>query len=231
MSTTQALRDILAPLEEQVRERECRVFPSLFDADADDVTAFPRPLSWRWSSCETALKYFGAQTALLRLPLFWQVEAPFVEACRNVGATAFCNERDNMPVGGVAITNADANVIVTDAADAAAFRAYLDLRKILTPVSWILVHRDTPEPASRFPDNAAHEVHIAPGVPILVQCPELFNSTDAFHEADDARIALDERKAVLEATDEMVPALQLPVASRLRERGECACGKRILEKL
>lgn len=210
------LRTRLDAIEPHIQEMDCFVVPSTFDPDDVELRAFPIPNSWKWSSCEEMLKAFKSRVVMMRLPLFWQLEPALYEACQAAHATIFINEPENMPMGAEAIRQGEVDTIVTTAADAAAFSAYLLEKKLHSSCNWIIVHRA--EEAWNIPailqiadTRVAQEVHLLPGAVALYQCPALAEAkTAAFH--------------ICEYTNPLVP-LEIPF--ELTSREKCSCGETV----
>lgn len=221
-------------LEGRMAAMPCRLFPSSFDPTDPEMTAIPRPLDWRWSSCERMLRYFGAKTVMLQLPNFWQVESYVHAACKNVGASLFPNEPENMPVGAAAIRSGEANVVIAEADHAATFASFLSDRGALFPEAWITIHQ--PDAASwvrpaRIQDKVAHEIHLFPGMPILEQCEQLANNGRMhFHLSDDFIWEIFDDRAQIANKDEEFPFTQLELPFLLREIEVCTCDKKIYER-
>ncbi len=232
--TPSELRDRLSVFETKLKEVSCRVVPTSFDPNDPDLRAFPRPLSWKWSSCEDALKRFAPRVVMMRLPLFWQVEPLLHEACRAVPAPIFVNDADNMPVGEAAIRLAYVDTVVTDTSDSFAFSSFLSEKKTL-PKSWIIIHRpdstwDIPTPLRDARETrVAQEVHVFPGVPILHQCAELSEKKEpAFHASAEFQIEVEKDRIYISgSTSDPFPLSRLEIPLALRETGLCPCGKKI----
>lgn len=219
-----------------MQEIPCRVVPTSFDPDDPDLRAFPRLLSWQWSSCEDALKRFAPRVVMMRLPLFWQVEPLLHAACRSVPAPIFVNDADNMPVGEAAIRLAYVDTVVTDTADAFKFSSFLSDKKTWSK-SWLIIHRPDSSwdiPPSLGDAQVAQEVHIFPGVPLLIQCADLANvrSSALFHGSLEFKMdILTDRIAITGSNEDPVPLTNLEIPLRLKRNGVCACGEEIVQRI
>ncbi len=175
------------------------------------------------------------KVALVRLPLFWQVLSLVHEACGRAGCTLFANERDNMPLANAAVRSAEANIVLTDAKDAYALSLFLAEKNTRMP-NWFIVHEtkgDWTTPVMLDSDaKIVQEVHLFPGVPLLVQCEDLSKQRSAsFHAASGIAIeCLDETTLVTSAEAMFVPLEQYWLDVRLATKGTCSCGKEIFEK-
>lgn len=208
----------------------CRLFPAAFDPADANLGAFPCALDWQWRSCEMALKHFNARGIVMRLPLFWQLETPLHAAGQAAGAPLFINDQGNMPVGAEAV-RAGLDTVVTDALDAKAFALYLAERAVRVS-SWILIH---PLPAAAWvlPEelasdaHVAQEVHLFPGVPLLVQCPYLVEKkVQQFHLVHP--FTLEDGKRLINPGDELLPPWRYALSLTLKAAEPCACGEETL---
>lgn len=211
---------ILADIEPKIPDMACRVVPSSFNPDDPQLRAVPRPLEASWPSAEAILKAFGVRAVMMRLPLFWQTEPLLHAACRAAGAPIFTNDPENMPLGAAALSNG-VDTVVTTAADAAAFAGYLAEKHTPLPPFWIIVHQaDAPRwevPTMLRGVKVAQEVHLFPGVPVLVQCPALVGK-NRYHFSDIH-------------SQEPLPLSELELPFVLKDCGTCVCGKAIGERV
>ncbi len=228
---------ILGEIENRIPEMNCRVVPSSFNPDDENLRAFPYTLSPSWNSCETALRAFGARGVMMRLPLFWQTESLLHSACRAVGAFIFLNETANMPVGALAIRVAEVATVVTDINDAYLFSSYLAENKFPMGKTWIIVHpikegvRAIPEALMEKGIHVAQEVHVFPGVPVLDQCANLWADKSTRFHVSDSYIHENAGGGLLitSAENEPMPFFRYHLSIPLRESGKCVCGKIIFE--
>ncbi len=197
-----------------------RFIPSSFDPTDRHLAVVPCPASHRWESCKALLARSGAQTLLLRLPLFWQVLSPLYAICKETGTAIYPNEVENLNVGAAALSTAANVAVVTGAADAARFALYLQEKSIPLPKAWLLIHHPQTK-AWHMPEvftgmiDVQQEIHLFPGVPVLVQCEALARAkTYAFH-ASEGLLALQEKYT-------------LPFGIRTID-DPCSCGKEILQ--
>ncbi len=193
-----------------------RFIPASFDPNNTDDPLL-RPLDWRWDSLTEALGWCDTKIALLRLPLFWQVLSPVHAAAVAARCGLFVNEKENMPLGEAAVRVGEANTVVTDTKDAFAFSLYLAEHNTRLK-NWFIIHEatqdwDIPITLTGTEYNVVQEVHVHPGVPVLVQCKELsLSKKPHFHATADYALT--------------ASALEVP----LLNVGVCACGKEVLAK-
>jgi hypothetical protein len=230
-TTPQEYLRLLEAIEQVVPARPCRVFPSSFDPQDPHQRSVPRPLFSRWESCEETLRTFGSRGVILRLPLFWQVEAPLHHACTAAKATLFVNDPGNMPVGAEAVRSAGLDTVLTDTEDAGRFASYLLNESRVLPPRWILIHR--PDHAWVVPaaldaaDRVAQEVHLFPGVPFLYQCPALIEKREPiFHSGGQYHIQIEEGETHITNREEFsLPLWRYRLPRTLAHAGTCSCGR------
>ncbi len=222
---------ILDCIEPSIPNRPCEIAPTSFDANDPELRALPRPMGWRWTSAENALRGFKTRGVMMRLPLFWQVEPALFAAGQSIGVPIFVNDQDNMPVGAAAIQTAGMDTVVTDSADALTFSSFLSGSKSAFPSSWLIVYPislDTwniPAPAREANVCVAQEVHLFPGVPLLTQCEHLISTKDSvFHVCDEYLLEQD-GLSVTSISPVPLPLLRYKLGTRLSTGGTCVCGK------
>jgi len=241
ISIAQKLLPILEPLQDKIKDWHCRVVPSTANSADSAFRALPLAREWRWHTCEEHLKRFNADTLILQLPSFWQVE-PFVYAAAHNAKTPMCIiEPQNYPLDKASIKLASANAVLAEATEAAAIAEYLHAGQIELPPYWMLVHAAdatswrTPHLLQNRQLEVAEEVHLAPGVPLLVQCGHSMTAqNNLFH-----RSSLFEWNSDLAApaisTSEKMPMLfsltNFALPFQLKDRGVCACGQTLLERI
>lgn len=208
--------------------------PTSFDPADPLLRGFPRPRGWDWRSARRALERFGGPGAIVRLPLFWQIETPLYRAGKAAGVFLYFNERGNMPLGAAAIELASAATIVTDTDDAARFATFLESKPAPAQnLSWIIIHRidgawTLPTAALAPGSKAAQEVHLFPGVSVLEQCDALMEEkSPLFHASDECSIDLSTGRLTGFSPLPLV-RYQLPIA--LRSAGTCRCGREIIAR-
>ncbi len=234
-TTPEKFLELLKDIEDKIPEMNCRVMPSSFDPDDQNLLAYPYYLSPRWDSCEKALRAFGARGVMMRLPLFWQTESLLHSACRAAGAFIFINEPENMPVGALALREGEVNTIVTDINDVFVFSSYLRDNKFPLNQTWIIVHPlknkigTIPEVLMKKEVLVAQEVHLFPGVPILEQCSTLWKEKKLlFHLLDLYVIEKKDNKSLLSnISDSPFSFFRYELPLHLNEAGRCGCGKDI----
>jgi hypothetical protein len=230
---------MLEPLEARIRGEGWRVVPSAFDPADPHLRALPLPAAWRWRTLEDHIKSFSPETLVLQVPIFWQLE-PFAYLASSAAGAGICIlEPQNYPLTKAAVRLASANAIVAEASEAAAIAEHLENTSTELPPYWVLVHAvdasqwDLPSGLKSRAVRAAQEVHLAPGVPLLVQCEgivagaqeSLYHRSDIFEWGGGLDAPSITNKAPLPFKLE---GFALPFS--LEEAGACACGKRLLAR-
>src|SRR5262249_4568895 len=150
-------------------------------------------------------------------------------------AFVFVNDESNMPLAAAAIERAEIDTVLTTYGDALAFSAYLNDQNRTPPRNWIVLidaaHAAHAIAAPLERPNVAYEVHAFPGVPVLVQCPELAARGPVRFHAEASFLADHTTDAALitSAADEPFPLLRYRLPFQLRASGACGCGEKILE--
>ncbi len=232
-TTPETFLKLLERIESRIPEMNCRVMPSSFNPDDENLRAFPYHLSPRWGSCERALRESGSHGVMMRLPLFWQVESNLYHACRAANAFLFLNESENMPLGAAALRLAEIDAVVTDTKDAFAFSLYLSSNNSPLDFTWVIVHTadygaiKIPEILLQEGAKVIQEVHIFPGVPVLEQCSPIWKDKSSFfHVSDDYILEqIGNNDAITSANDAPLPFFRYELPLRLREEKKCSCGK------
>lgn len=197
-----------------------RFVPTSFDPDDPTSSVVRFSASWQWESLAETLARYNPHVLLLRLPLFWQVLSPLHAVCKRTGCALYINEQENPAAGEAAARVGEANVVITDAKDAFSFSLYVAERNVHIP-SWILIHDPTGDweiPIILREEHAqvAQEVHLFPGIPLLIQCEAL------------AR----EKLPFFHMTGSIETLFDLPITYALEPKlissGICTCGKEIL---
>lgn len=151
-------------------QNPCRYFPGSFDAEDTDTKHVILLSSYRWESCERALGAFKSRGVMNRLPPFWQLESLLHAACRAQGAYIFVNDRANMPLGALAIRDAQIDTVITDFQDAIDFSSYLEKIMMPLPPHWLIVctpEQETTSLPSVFAETntrVIREIHSSPGI-------------------------------------------------------------------
>lgn len=224
------LSEALERIEAQIPNIPCRLFPTSFDADDAALRALPVRPDWKWESCEAALRSLAASGVMMRLPLFWQLEAPLHGACRSAHVPIFVNDPENMPLGSAALKDGGVDAVVTTERDAFAFSLHLDEKNVPYP-SWLIIHEPRTEwriPASLEASDAkvAREVHLFPGVPALTQCEALHAAKEArFHACEEFIWEFEDAPLLTSARESPFPLVRYAFPVSLRESGTCGCGK------
>lgn len=229
---------ILEPLQEVLATQPVRVVPSSFDSTDPNLRALPLPTDWRWPSLAEALAALEVHTLILQQPGFWQMEPLAFYAARQ-SSIPICNiEPQNYPLDRAAIRFAGADGVLAEASEAAAIAEYLHVNNVAPCKAWILIHAadaphwDTPPTLVRAQVGVAHEVHLTPGVPLLVQCKHLAKgSVPRFHRSSIFTWGDNLDAPTISATALMPFALaDFPLPFSLKDEGLCACGDRLYSR-
>lgn len=237
-SLAQQLAPVLDPIQEGIKNMHCRVVPSTSNSGDPYLRALPLAREWRWPSLESHLTRFRPETLIVQLPSFWQVEPLVHAASRAAGAPVCIVEPQNYPLDKAAIRLASANAILAEAGEAGAIADYLHAGQVALPPFWILIHAgdapswSTPHLLKSPGLQVAQEVHMAPGVPLLVQCADIvgaqsgtYHRSDLFAWSDDlAHPSVSTHGSLLFELKDFA----LPFA--LKDVGACACGKQLLAR-
>ncbi len=225
---------LLEKIESKVPEMNCRVMPSSFNPDDENLRAFPYYLAPRWDSLERALRESGSHGVMMRLPLFWQVESNLHHACRATDAFLFLNEPENMPLGAAALRLAEIDAVITDTKDAFAFSLYLSSNNSPLDFTWLIIH-SADKDAVKIPEillgrgaKVIQEVHIFPGVTVLEQCSHIWkDKSPRFHVSDDYILEkIGDKMTVTSANDAPLPFFRYELSLRLSEEKKCSCGEK-----
>lgn len=204
--------------------------PSSFDPNDTALKAVPRPYEWRWESCEDILRAGNATIVMSMLPFFWQLASPLHKICTAVGAPLFSNQPENMPVGAAAIQDAGINAVLSTPQDAAAFSLFLLERNVPLPATWLLVYSgaaaawDIPISLNDA-QTVAREVHLCPGLPLLVQCPAQARAhAEDFHLSKEFAWDFADKTPRVSIKDASLLPLHLySLPFSLAEKGACSC--------
>ncbi len=190
-------------------EMTLRLTPSSFDPHDPKLRGLRR--ASRWKTAAEALTALSARGVALTLPLFWQLEAPCFEICREIGLSLFVTQADNIPLLAASLRGANIDTVISEPTDAATLATYLAEKDMPLP-QFLLVHRadsswTLPHELEGAP-RIAQEVHLTPGLPVFSQCATLIQARSSFFHT----------------TNEALPAgFVLPPAQR---GPECVCGQK-----
>ena len=238
VSLAQKLATKLEPLEESIKKLHYRVVPSTSDADDPYLRALPLARGWRWLSLEDHLKRFGPEMLILQLPSFWQLEPLVHAASRAAGAPVCTIEPKNYPLDKAAIRLASADAILAEATDADALAEYLHAAQAKLPPYWLLVHTaeaphwDAPTLLLKGQHIlVAQEVHLAPGVPLLVQCTSIVAAKSGqYHQSDLFTWSSDMLSPAITATAMLFELEDFALPFALVDKGMCVCGKKLVAR-
>jgi len=230
---------LLEHAQDLIRTTDARVFSTSFDGSNADMPIYGRARNWQWASLHHFLRARRALGVLVRLPLFWQVEPLIFNACKDAGGFPFVNDVANMPVGRLAVTEANVNTILTTVQGAQGFSRHLVERNTPFPPNWFVVHQlsDTPIqlPYLMRPGLIVHnEVHLFPGIPLFYQCAALAESRQLhFHVADGFIVDSSETQKEITVTgtpDDVLPLYHCKLPYQLADvpSSVCACKERIV---
>jgi hypothetical protein len=228
--------ETLAEIAPQIPHIPCSFAPSSFDPSNEAMRIYPQPLESVWESCVPLLSAFDCTGVMLNAPIFWQVEQTLFRACKKAGAFIFANDALNMPLGAYALEAANIDAIVASADDAHEFAALLAERG-KKPKLWIIAHdasKALPDTSKDFTHGGAavaREMHVFPGVPVLVQCPALAKSRINLFHVHDAYLLESSKNGTLATSlsDEPLPLWRYALPFSIAEKGACECGKTLLE--
>lgn len=203
-----------------------RLTPSSFDPDDVVLAVLSRPIDWRWGSLEEALAAFPGAAASYMLPLFWQMEPPVFAACRSAMMPLFATQPDNEAVAAASLRYAAVDTLVIEAGAAERLQAHFEMYKDPSPKLWFVLHdaraerwRDAPPKLS---NTVWQEVHLMPGVPVLVQCVHLARAgAQRFHRAK--TLSWDASGRVSSLDGIAMRDASLPFS--LETAGTCPCGE------
>lgn len=219
----------LVQLQTELWRMPCRILPLTFDAESSFVLGFPIAETWQWDSITQALLHMKPHGVMMRLPLFWQLEAPLWRACREVRAPIFLNDPENVPVGAAALLRGGIDTIVTETRDVPMFIESLHQEHAPQPKHWLLVHRPTDSwdnPTALNNCSVYQEVHLFPGFPFLYQCEALMEShgiPTRYHLVENHHYDLEKHQLATVASDD-IPSLSLAIP-RVIHTSVCSCGK------
>ncbi len=235
-SLAKQLAIVLEPHQKDIKTLRYRIVPSSFSGTDAYLLAVPLKGEWQWPTLEEHLKRFKPETVILQLPTFWQLE-PFVQtSARNAGAPLSVIEPQNFPLDKAAIRLASANTIIAEASEAAAIAEYLHAGQVALPPYWVLIHAadavhwKVPHLLQSHGQEVAEEVHLVPGVPLLVQCAEMVRTHSSQYHQSDMFVWNNTLTAPMISVTKTLPFtlkdFALPFA--LKDKGVCVCGKRLV---
>lgn len=210
-----------------------RMMPSSFDPQDPTLRGFPISKDWKWSSCASALQDFSATGVMMRIPLYWQLETPLFNACKDIGAFIFVSDPENIPLAAEALRIAEIDTVVTTAHDALKLSQHLADTSSLQPQSWIIVYPAVLPGLSEGPIRGAQisrEIHILPGIPILIQCAVLREThPDRFHIVEGIEWH-HETNSISTKDAQVVPLATFHLPFQLTECGVCPCGQQMIRR-
>ena len=228
--------ELLREIEPRIADIPCRVVPASFEP-GPELLALPRPFDLRWESYTRTLRSFGSLGVIVRFPTFWQLISPTYTASRAAETAILVSEPQNMPVAREAIKRALMDTIVTDTEDALVFCKFLAASGTALPRAWLIVHRaqaahwDLPAPLDNSAIQIAQEVHLFPGVPVLVQCEVLASGKGSlFHLVEAYRWELGDAVTISGTDDDPLPFVRLRLPFALHALEICSCGKTVFER-
>jgi hypothetical protein len=233
---TSLFAGLLAAAQPHIRLNNCFGYPASFKPTAGTL-CFPAPAVRDWPSCEQALRYFAKTGVMLHAPPVWQLASALHRAARGAGLPLFINQPDNLALGARAIAQAGMDAVVAEPGAAARLALHGAERSAAAPKLWFLVHPAEKEewlvPAPL--QNGAlvlQEVHLYPGVPILIQCPALAQRPIAtqFHTSPRYIWEYADAPAHITSLDDPLPLIRHRLPFALRAAGSCACGEQLFER-
>jgi hypothetical protein len=233
------LKPALQPLQEKIRELQCRIVPSTFNSLDDDLLALPLKEDWRWESFERFMRSCKPQTLMQQMPSFWQAE-PFAHfAARTVQAPVAIVEPQNYPLDKALIRFASADSVIAEAGEAGALASYLTDANVALPPYWYLIYSVEAASFTRPGSLAgrhlvvAQEVDLAPTVPLLVQCGDIVKKgTGHFHLSELFTWSDDPKRPTISTKDNLLFVLKdFPLPFSLQDSGTCTCGKTLYDRV
>lgn len=237
-SLANRLAPVLDPLQDRIKDMHWRVVSSAFNSSDPSLRALPLEREWRWPSLEAHLQSFKPQTLILQLPSFWQLE-PYVHTAARAAEVPVCIiEPQNFPLDRAAIRLASAEAVLAEAAEAAGIAEYLSTSQVELPPYWILLHAanasqwDAPSLLLGRDIRVAQEVHLAPGVPLLVQCSDIVGAQSGYyHQSDLFAWSGDLSSPAISTNGSLLFEIKdLVLPFKLKDMGTCPCGKKLLAR-
>lgn len=226
-----ALEQFLTSIETSLEKSNHRLLPFV-SGNGSTLRAFPCAPTRRWNSCEQTLIASDTKAAMCMLPFFWQIEPLLFAAARGAGAPLFMTQPDNFAVAARAIDTAGTNTIITTPSTAQAFAQDLTGHDDTHPRTWLLIRLlgETVHDMSTFASAArvTSEIHLVPGVPLLVQCEHLLMAKmdKRFHVSEEFELSLEDGRLLATVRDtELMPLFRLELPFPLKEVSTCQCGK------
>lgn len=228
----------LEPLQDIIASKPWRVVPSSFISTDPNLRALPLLMDWQWPSLAEVLAALEVHTLILQQPGFWQVE-PFAFYAARQSSIPVCNiEPQNYPLDRAAIRFAEADGVLAEVSEATAIADYLSTNNVTPLRAWALIHPadaptwDTPATLVRSNAQVAHEVHLTPGVPLLVQCKHLAKQKASLFHRSKIFIWGKRLDAPTITTTDLLPFafenFTLPFS--LTDQGTCACGEKVVSR-
>lgn len=219
--------------EPTIQETASRVLPTAFELDDVSLSVFPAPMDWTWASLLDLLRETASRGVLSRIPLFWQLESALHAVCAQQEAILYLNDAANMPLGAAALRGMHIDTVLTDAKDARTFSDFLSTSGVSVR-TWVVIHPLTnlndavPTPV----EITAHEYHLFPGVPVLVQCARIAaDKARRYHVAEGFVVERDGEASVISSLRAMpIPIEKYRLPALLRSVGACSCGKETFVK-
>lgn len=208
-----------------------RLSPLFFEGEPPVL--FPRLRRWAWRSLTAALESAGASACTGMLPLLWQTEPLAFAACRAARVPFFALDEGNAAVAARAVDTAGLDTILIREASAVAVANDFAEHNDRFPTNWILVREFGAAAVSEMgsietSQRLFREIHLFPGVPLLVQCEARAAAHDAsrFHLAPGLSIR-HANGATLVSSDGDLPFTDLTI-DELAPAGTCECGESLL---
>lgn len=236
-TTADTLQRVLDISMDRAREQRYAFSPTSFDASDEQLRALPRALDTMWREGERAFEHYGSTGVMVRTPIYWQFGLPIYRACRERDIPIFVNEPENIPVGAMSLQRGGIDTVVCESIDAFAFSSYIAEKKLPYPRLWVLIHRantpvwTVPGGITESKSALSQEVHLFPGVPLLVQCAALADERSTrFHVADAFDVELG-ASSFVSSRSIPLPLYRYVLPFSMRSSGACTCGKGSVEKL
>jgi len=231
-TSRETLLRLLQQAEHNFKNVRCGLVPTSFDPKDPLLTAFPRPLQWKWPTLRRYLTTLESASVIMLLPEFWQMQSCVYRECHSVGAMLFIADVANTPIAAAATESLTIDTAITNTQDCRELLDYLSEKEMVVPHSWIFVHdanKPIPHISEKLMEHCriVQEVHIFPCVPIFEQCDSLIQRhSNRFHtsEAYIWEFKAD-RTLITSAGEDPLPLLRFRLPFIAIETDACPCGK------
>ncbi len=231
-TSREILLHLLQKAEHNFKNVACGLVPTSFDPHDPLLTAFPRPLQWKWPALQRYLQTLQSASVMMLLPQFWQMQSCIHRECHDVAALLFIADIANTPIAAAATESLSIDTVITSTQDCSELLDYLSEKEMPAPRSWVFVH-DANKPTPHIPENlrethsVVQEIHIFPCVPIFEQCGSLIQRhSNRFHTSEAYVWEFkDDRTLITSAREDPLPLLKYRLPFTAIQTDMCPCGK------